>query len=638
MKKLLLLGFFIPYFLFFQTSILKAQVIVTINGQETSKEEFLYAFNKNRNKDEPIVLDSLEKYLEQFINFKLKVRAARAEGFDQSEAFKKELSGYISQIKKPYLQSSETQNDLLIDIYKRMQEDINASHILIKISPNAEPSDSLKAYRFLDSLRTTINSSVEFESLAQKYSQDGSAQNGGNLGWFTALQMVGPFEEMAYLTPENEVSEVVRSQFGYHLIFVNKRRPNQGKVKTSHIFFTKQRGSEEAMQRAQMVYDSLKKGSEWDRMARLYSDDKGTSDDGGKLPWASLKQLPDDFLEIAYSIEGSGEYSAPKKTSFGWHIIRLDETRPLEPFEVMKTEIEERLKRMGRNVLQEEQVIKKLKVENNFNFGPISLDSLIKTISQRSKDEIRSGILPTFTLFQHGNKTVSIAEFLNAIPGDQIKFSPQQIENFYTELEKEIIFNYEDSIAPRKYPEYGFLMKEYEEGLLLFDIMQEKVWNKATIDSIGLQNYYQDNLERYSIGEQLGCIVIEITNKSVIDKIKDFQPATLSLNKSMDSLQNWLKINGLDELKIAKSNVLASEFSNFESAKGNLGQWVITETPNKIYLPIVFEEAGILPLDEIKGEVMVDYQEMLDQEWIKVMRKSVKIKINKRVLREIAGT
>ncbi|HEY9116343.1 MAG TPA: peptidylprolyl isomerase, partial [Roseivirga sp.] len=295
----------------------KSQVVATIDDTYITADELLYAFNKNRNKGTPIILDSLETYLEQYINFKLKVRAARKLGLDTPRIFQEELKGYLSQIKKPYLENPEAEEAIIRETYNRMKIDINASHILIKVAPTANPQDTLKAFQFLDSLRNTIESKQEFEKMARQYSQDGSAQLGGNLGWFTAMHMVAPFEDGAYNTAVGQVSEIVRSSFGYHLIYVNDRRENKGKVKTSHIFFTKQRGSQAARLKALEVYDSLERGSNWVEMVRKYSDDQGTREDAGRLPWAGLKQLPDEFLAIAYSIDSIGKYSEPAETQYG---------------------------------------------------------------------------------------------------------------------------------------------------------------------------------------------------------------------------------------------------------------------------------------------------------------------------------
>lgn len=613
-----------------------AQVVATIDGREIKSDEFLYAFNKNRPADSPIVLDSLEIYLNQFINFKLKVGAARKMGLDTTSEFRQELEGYISQIKKPYLENPQAEENLLKETYRRMQYDLNAAHILIKMSPTAAPADTLEAYQFLDSLRATIGSRFEFEEMARKFSEDGSAQAGGNLGWFTALQMVTPFEEEAYKTPVGKVSNVVRSNFGYHIIYVNDKRSNRGKIRTSHIFFTIQRGREAAFQRAQMVYDSLQNGANWELMARQYSDDQGTKLDGGKLPWAGVKQLPDEFLEIAYAIPEEGVYTEPKETPFGWHIVKLNDVQPFEPYEIQKSEIAATLKRMGRNTLEEDKLMDKLKAENNFSQNRDSLNNILKKASEATKSDILESQLRSSVLFRHGKKPAYLKDLLQTLPGIKIQYSIEQLTDSYQRFEKDFIIAYEDSIAPSKYPEFRFLMQEYEEGLLLFEIMQRKVWDKAVQDSVGLKGYYNSHKNQYQVGERISAMVVSSNRQELLDELKQISIPKDSLDFAEAIISKELGPTKMGELKFAKRALLASEFSNFESVKNRIGHWVESNNADTISLNLELLPTGVQAFEEIKGIVMSDYQEELDQVWVEELRNSARIKVNKKELKTIS--
>ena len=636
MRAFLKLGTLLFLLFFTLISNSQAQVVATIDGIEVKSEEFLYAFNKNRPADSPVAIDSLESYLEQFINFKLKVKAARKMGLDTTQQFRDELEGYIAQIKKPYLENPQAEENLLKETYRRMQNDLNASHILIKVSPTAAPADTLEAYNFLDSLRATIGSRFEFEEMARKFSEDGSAQNGGNLGWFTALQMVAPFEEEAYKTPVGKVSEVIRSNFGYHIIYVNDKRLNRGKIRTSHIFFTLQRGREAALQRAQMVYDSLQNGASWELMARKYSDDQGTKLDGGQLPWAGLKQLPDEYLDVAYSIEGIGSYTKPKETPFGWHIVKLNDVQPLEPYEIKKSEIAATLKRMGRNTLEEDKLLTKLKKENHFSQNRDSLNNILEKASQATKSDILESQLKHSVLFQHGEKKARVKDFLETIPAMKIQYSKEQLSEMYQRFEKQFIIAFEDSIAPQKYPEYRLLMQEYEEGLLLFEVMQRKVWDKAVQDSVGLKHYYNTHQNQYQIGGRIKALVVSSNKQELLEELKQVSLPEDSLGFAEEIISKDLGAAKMAELKIAKRVLLASEFSNFESVKNQVGQWVESNNTDAICLNLAYLPPGLQAFEEIKGIVMSDYQEELDKLWIDELRNSSKIKINKRELKAIS--
>lgn len=621
--------------IFLSSYSLHAQSVATINGEAIDQAEFLYAFNKNRKETEPITLDSLEAYLGQYINFKLKVREARVLGLDTTKAFQEELQGYISQIRKPYLENPQAEEELLEKTYQHMQSDVNASHILIKVPASALPADTLKAFNFLDSLKQTINSRAEFEEMAKRFSQDGSAQAGGNLGWFTAMQMVAPFEDGAYDTPVGNVSEIVRSSFGYHLIYVNDKRENRGKVLTSHIFFTKQRGNSEALEMAQMVYDSLQNGGDWEMLARKYSDDSGTKTDGGRLPWAGVKQLPDEFLEIAYAIQERGEYTEPKETQYGWHIIKLNDIQPLEPYEIKKAEIAMLLKRMGRNTLEEEKLMNKLKKENSFSQSFDNLNDLLNELSSSTTIDASDSELSERMLFQHGENSVYVKDFLKSLPSFKVQYSKSQLADLYRKFEKDYIVAYEDSIAPQKYPEYRFLMNEYEEGLLLFEIMQRKVWDKAAQDSVGLERFYQSHLKNYRIGERLECLCAYSPTTAIKQQLSSLEISVDSLSMATVSIADQLGETEAAELKIAKRTLLASDFSNFEAAKNAAGQWFEPNSLDAYCLIQNILPEGPQPLDEIKGIVMSDYQEELDEQWIKDLRDSVKIKVDKKALKAI---
>ncbi len=614
---------------------LKAQqsIVATVDDEAISAQELLYAFNKNRSKAQSIAYDSLYNYLQQYINFKLKVRAARNAGLDTATAFQEELKGYIAQVRKPYLDNPEAEEALLKETYRRMQTEINAAHILLKLSPTASPADTLKAYTFLDSLRNTIGSAAEFQEMARRFSEDGSAPTGGQLGWFGAMHMVAPFEDAAYSTEKGKVSNVVRSNFGYHLVYVNDKRPNRGRVKTSHLFFSKQRGSEAAKSRAESIYDSLKNGADWNVMARKYSDDQGTKFEGGKLPWAGSRQLPDDYLNIAFELNTPGEWTTPQETQFGWHIVRLDDKQPLEPYEVKKGEISVLLKRMGRSVLEEDKLLKKLKKESNFTQSKDSLEIIFNQISGLDKEQILSTEVANKLLFTHGGRPATVARFVDQLPGFNVRYTKDQLIESYFRFEKNFIIAHEDSIAPTKYPEYGFLLKEYEEGLLLFEIMQQKVWNKAVGDSLGLEAYYQKHKKKYNIDERVQCLIISNYEASALQHILSKKVPEEAL-KNPEEFLSQLTESETEALKFAKRNLLVSELSNFDPAKNQPGDWLISEQNNAcLYLKLL--PAGPQPLNEIKGLVMSDYQEQLDKEWVKKLRQNAKVKINKQALKAL---
>ncbi|MFY0593283.1 peptidylprolyl isomerase [Roseivirga sp.] len=611
-------------------------VLATIDDVEISSGELLYAYNKTNASNDSLNYDSLLNYLNQYINFKLKVLEARAEGFDTLTALKTELSGYISQIKKPYLSSTSTEKDLVKEVYNRMLVEVEAAHILIPVKPDALPKDSLKAYKLIDSLRVAATSRAKFEELAKRYSKDGSAPNGGNLGWFSALDMVSPFEDAAYATQVSEVSKIVRTRFGYHILHINRKRSSKGKLKTAHIFFAHSNNRNiETETLAKTVYDSLQSGADWNEMARTYSEDSKTKMNGGELPLARIKQLPDDYMDIAYSLNKVGEFSAPQKTRFGWHIVRLDLQEPIPSLKVLEAQIIQALKNSSRNNLDEQQVLKKLKEENGYSKNSENYELLITALAEPNSNQLDK--LKTSTLFSIGNKRISGLEFINFLPSQNISFKADILESFYKDFERQKIISYEDSIAPTKYPSHGYLLKEYEEGLLLFEVMQKRVWNKAMEDTIGTQRYFERNIKQYRVEKRYQLQTINGLPDNRVKLLKE----AYEQNKDVENLEALAKEiltdSEVSKLKIVKRTVKASEISNFDSNGLETGNWGFDKARNEHYLIEKVIPDGYYDFNEVRGLVISDYQDFLDREWVNTLRKKRSVVINKRALKKLAS-
>ena len=611
--------------------------VATIDKTEISAGELLYAYNKNRNTDLPIHYDSLKDYLDQYINFKLKVLEAYERNLHQNEAFQQELNSYISQIRKPYLQNNRTEEALVQEAYERMQWEINASHILLRVAPNAEPADTLAAYQKLDSLKGTISNATEFAEAARKLSQDGSAKDGGKLGWFSAFMMVYPFETAAYNTAKNTVSEICRTEFGYHLVFVNDKRPARGKVRVSHIFLSNQKhGSPTAKKLAQQAYDSLQAGANWRDVVVRYSDDNNTKMKNGALPFVGLRQLPDDFLDIAFSIEKLGEYTAPRATQFGWHIVRLDAKQPLPALSEMRPEIERQIKQSGRNQLSEPKLLAKIKAENGFKTSDNQQTVLAKLAEQNLKSLPYQNLKkqPLFELLSEPVTAYELKQYL--LPTDSV-WSEARLKKAYPQFERSYLLYVEDSLAPHKYPEYKYLMQEYEEGLLLFEIMQKEVWDKALEDSVGQMNYYKTNLDQYTAEERYATTRINGLSAEMHAQVKTELKNQTNIEDYKAFLSDKIGQNEASKLKFAKTTISKSEIPNFEAFAVNQGGFIPSNnTTELIHINRVLK-AGYYEFEEIRGRVISDYQQALEQKWNAELRQKRIITINENVLKQLSN-
>ena len=304
------------------------EVVLEVNGKPVYKQEFLQIYLKNNNNPK-YDKQSIDEYLELYKKFKLKVAEAEYLKYDTLSKLKKELEGYRKTLSNSYLIDKEQNNKLVEEAYNRLQKEIRASHILINIRSNS-PADTLSSFNKLQEIRNKIIKGEDFNKMAKEYSEDPSASyNNGDLGFFTAFQMVYPFEDAAYKLNIGEISPIIKTKFGYHLIKLTDQRAARGIMKASHIMISakKDASTEEielARKKINEIYEKLKKGENFEDLAINFSDDPGSSDKGGKLPEfgsGSNTRMVMDFENECFNLKQNGDYSKPFQTEFGFHIV-----------------------------------------------------------------------------------------------------------------------------------------------------------------------------------------------------------------------------------------------------------------------------------------------------------------------------
>lgn len=349
------------------------RILFTINDAPTPSDEFRYVFNKNNlNKKESPIKKDIDNYLDLYINFKLKVTEARRLGYDTTKAYKEELSKYEDQLAKPYLSEKEVTEQLLKEAYERLNFEIDVSHILISVSPEASPKDTAVAFRKIDEVWGKAEAGEDFDRLVIKYSEEPMIEvTKGRLGYFTGLQMVYPFENMAYNTSIGNISQPFRTQFGYHVLKVHDKRPSRGKVNVSHIMlrFSPSMTMEDSVtirNRIFEIYDQLLSGYDWDLLCKEVSQDQSSKERGGSLSPFGIGEMIPEIAEAAFSLNNIGDLSDPVMTPYGWHILKLDGQIPLPSFEEYKSQLSRRIQRDSRSNKSKEVLIKRLKKENDF--------------------------------------------------------------------------------------------------------------------------------------------------------------------------------------------------------------------------------------------------------------------------------
>ena len=479
-------------------------VIMKVNNKDIHKSEFEYIYNKNS--QQQIDQKSLDEYVTLFKNYKLKVAEAEALGIDTTEAFKNELAGYREELAKPYLIDASVDDRLAREAYDRMKEDVEVSHILIGLHARA-PQERAAAKAKADSILNCIKAGEDFDALAEKYSEDGSRQNKGYLGFIRGGRTVYPFEKAAFALQPGQVSDVVESQFGYHIIKVHSRRPDPGEFRFAHIMILVPRdaSAEEKAQKeadARAIYEELKAGADFATLAKERSDDKGSAAQGGVLPWVSCGQFVKEFEDAAFALKNKGDMTEPVLSPYGWHIIKLLDKRDIKPFEQMRSEIVRMMARDERGGMARAAMVTKLKGEYGFSLDEAQQEKLVKLAETMGK--VDSAYIAAIhndqsTLFSFRDHTCTVADFAAFLP--KARTISVNVPDYVTSMvgfmaDKEIL-DYEKSRLEEKYPDFRNLMNEYRDGMLLFEVSNREVWEKASKDTEGLQKYFKKNRKKY---------------------------------------------------------------------------------------------------------------------------------------------
>jgi peptidyl-prolyl cis-trans isomerase SurA len=653
MKKLFQSLFII--LIFTLPAIVRAQngneILLSIGKTNVSRAEFERIYHKNNSAVKATDQKSLTDYLELFINFKLKVIEAESLKMDTAASFKTELSGYRDQLAKSYLSSDDITNELIKEAYERSKWEIDASHILVRIDENAIPADTLKAYNKINAIWEKLHKGEDFGKIAKESSEDPSTSiNEGHIGYFTVFQMIYPFETMAYNTQIGAFSVPFRSKLGYHIVKVLNRIPSRGEVKAAHIMKAFPQGStteqvEKARKEIYSLYDSIKAGGDFAKLARKYSDDGYTGKTGGDLGWFSVGRMIPEFEKVVFSIQKKGDFSEPFKTKYGWHIVKLLDKKSSSTFEESKDKLKQLVKRDDRSNLPNQIKINSIKKEYGFTENLKSLEpfytlvdsSIFKLPWKKEKAAGLKGVLFTIgskSFTQEGfSGFLATRNFGRPIPVHSL------VNNVYKEYVNTSVLDYEKGRLEEKYPEFLNLMQEYHDGILLFDLTDKLVWTKAIKDSSGLKAFYSINKNKYMWKERLQASIFTCSNDSFAKLARNAAKIREKKNlakdfiyKSVcpkDSLHTILKV---DEGKFEKG-----DNAIIDQIKWEPGMSDDIRKNGKIVFVLVTKliKPESKTLEEARGLVTSDYQDKLEKEWVASLRQKYTISINKEVLSRV---
>ena len=609
--------------------------LMTIGGETISVKEFLRVYNKNIDLVQDESQKNIDYYLNLYTNYKLKLKEARTLGFDKKDSYKKEFESYKNQLSKAYTTDKEVTETLVKEAYNRTTSEVKAHHILVRIQPG---QDTLAAYEKIKALRSRMVKE-DFTSLRTAL-HDGKSVFVEDLGYFSAFKMVYDFENAAFNTPLGQTSKPFRTQFGYHVVKVLDKRPSKGKVQVAHIMIANNQKDSTLVpeNRIKEIFRSIQEGDSFESLAKQFSDDKSSAAKGGVMnPFKSGDIRSEIFVNTAFGLKEIGAISEPIQSQFGWHILKLISKTPVEPYEQIKVDLEQKVKRDARSKIIRQKMLEKLKQQ--YTISQPSLESVVAKIQKNDADdtwEVEASMEPQVFL-KIESQEFSYRDFLDLLNKNKRSFKASTgkskfISNQYALFLGNNLFQYKKNNLINENEDYANVLKEYEEGLLLFDIMENKIWKGAQLDSIGLNSYYNENTSKFKSNSKITATIARSNKKKKLKAVKKMWSqgfSTDAISQKLNERDQALIFSSgdfeIDSPLIPKNMVFNKGISEIYSLDDN---YVLLNISN-------IETPQILSFEDAKGAVISKYQSVLESKWLETLRNKYPIVINEKILSDL---
>lgn len=625
-------------------------VLFSVEDTPVHVSEFIYIYSKTNGDKADFSKASLEEYLDLYTKFKLKVKRAKYMKLDTIPQLIKELEGYRQQLADSYLINKEITEKLVKEAFDRRSQDVSFSHILFRTTITDNPKDTLKAYQNALETRKKIIEGMAFETAAQEFSEDNTTnKNGGFVGFLNVLFPSGfyPLENAAYTLEVGEVSEPIRTKMGYHLLKVNERRAARGELEASHILIrTEATSTEDAKIRIDSIYKALQAGADFADMAKTVSEDKRSAVNGGYLGFLGINKYEKRFEDAAFKLREDNQLSEPFLTSLGWHVVKRISARGIQPYAIEKRRLEAAIKNDDRFETAKGAMIAQIKKENQFKENTIVLNEFIRSLNDTfltyKWQPVTTG--NEEVLFTLGDQKATIGDLNNFFRNSsrqRMTLARSGDVNYvsnllYKEFLDQYCLDFEEAHLEEKYPDFKSLMREYEEGILLFEATKVLVWDKAAQDTVGLKKYFQSIKGQYKWGERAVVSIYRVNeaNKDQLDLIVA-AAKTKNYGEVMDMFNKDGEILTVEEEKMEQERSM--ELKRMDWKPGSISR-IMPDSKKKIIEFMKIEK--ILPpqdktLDEARGYIIADYQDFLEKQWVEELQKQYKVKVNQKVFDQL---
>ncbi len=622
----------------------KKEVLVVVGTISVDKEEFLQLMAKERESESPansLTRKEFEENFESFLNYKLKVIEAESIKLDQMEEFNLEFSSIKESLIAPYLIKNSIEEGEVKKVYARLQEIVRAKHILFQFPPNPKKEDSIAVLQLALKVKAELENGGDFSALAANYSDDPSAKvNKGDLGYFTGLQMVQQFEEAAYTLPVGSISDPILTDFGYHIIQVSGRQANPGEVQVSHILvrFDSENPSQEENARRKIsdIYAEIQKESTiWEEIVQTYSEDFGTKSAGGVLPWFGVGTMIPEFEVAGFSLTEIGEVSPPIKTAYGYHILRLEGKRGLQPYEEVEQSIRSKILRNSKTGMIQSQVVAIQKSRFGFQENELGISTVAGAVTATDILSFGAAIqekkLGGTVLFKVNTSSYTAGDLVNFMQTKEVtpKGTGTFFELWLDKFTEATLAKTEEVDLEKNNKAYQMLLKEYRDGILLFSLTNQEVWQKGLNDSLGQQAFFEKNAQKYQWKGRVQAYLTKVNDASKLENARKFLQ-----NKGFDT-DSFAAFEA--DYRSNYPDAYATESGTFEYEAHPILSKVDLNTPyqelviegtsyvlvvGKVYPP------GPRKFEEARGLIIRDYQEFLDQALTKRLKEKYPIQIN----------
>ena len=673
----------------------KSSTLMTIGNDKVTIDDFMNVYRKNNNK-EGVALDkkSMEEYLDLYSVFRLKVKEAKEMGIDTTKAFKDELSGYRKTLAQPYLTDKDAIDNLVKEAYERMKWDIRTSHILIKMDENPAAEDTMEAYTKITYIRDFINGKAnpatqkkyeamvkanlkisktsppsdtllafnklhplnsmaklkahDFASVAKVVSEHGAQSAGGDVGYLTGLSEQSipyEYENAAYKAKKGEVYGPIRTSLGYHLVLVTDKRPHT-ELHLAHIMlnFRKSMTHEDSV-KLKMKIDSvsglLKQGANYEELAKKISEHRETAKKGGDIGWLSISaNYPAEFKFAAFAIKGDGQCSDPVQTKFGWHIIKRIGSRELPAFDSLKADLKTKVQQDARNMVAKEMMIAKIKTQYQFKELSKAYTDFYTVIDSTLPlglwkiEKAKNLVKPMFSLLDKTYTQQDFAQYMEKNFRAVANISPKtMVDLFYKKYVDETVMNTKESRLEQEFPDFKMLMEEYRDGILLFNLTDQKVWTKAIKDTTGAKEYYAKNKDHFLWEDRLDASIYTCKDEKTAEKIKKL----IAQNKSDKDILTALNKDTIINVAIESKLFLKGDNAMLDAFDWKLGVSANQPVKGKVVFANLrkIDKATPKTYIESRGLVTSEYQVWLEKEWISSLKKKYPISIDKNVFDSI---